>query len=130
MEAIETPTSYLALLSLILHTRALPLIYNTNPHYLVFTPSSTMAGGKKAKRGGTAKKKQLLDASPPIERHTAFIETSGGSDRVFPREVCNTIYRYLLLGHNAKKQRASELWKSKGFADYYCCPDCQQNKSQ
>lgn len=78
-----------------------------------------MAGGKKAKRGGTAKKKQLADASPPIERHTAFIETSDGPERVFPREVRKTIYRYLLLGSNFKQQRGSEMWNTKGFADHY-----------
>lgn len=75
-----------------------------------------MAGGKKAKRGGTAKNKH---ASPPIERHTAFIESSGGLERVLPREVRKTIYRYLLLGRNVKKQRGSELWNTKGFADHY-----------
>jgi hypothetical protein len=79
-----------------------------------------MAGGKKAKRGGTAKAKQMSNTSPPTERNTAFIEASGGPERVFPREVRDTIYRYLLLGHNVKKERGSELWKSKGMADYYC----------
>jgi hypothetical protein len=79
-----------------------------------------MAGGKKAKRGGTAKRKQALNASPPIERITAFIETSGGCERVLPREVRNTIHRYLLLGRNVKKQRDSELWNAKGWAYHYC----------
>jgi hypothetical protein len=79
-----------------------------------------MAGGKKAKRGGTAKQKQALNTSPPIERNTAFIETSGGCERVFPSVVRNTIYRYLLLGRNVKEQRDSELWNVKGWADFYC----------
>ena len=68
-----------------------------------------MAGGKKAKRGGTAKKKQHPNISPPIVRNTAFITTPGGHERVFPREIRNVIYRYLLLGRNVKKQRESEL---------------------
>lgn len=46
-----------------------------------------MAGGKKAKRGGTAKKRQLEAAASAIERNTAFIETSDGPERVFPLEV-------------------------------------------
>lgn len=79
-----------------------------------------MAGGKKAKRSGTAKHKQALNASPPVEHNTAFIETSGGCERVFPVEVRNTIYRYLLLGRNVKKQRDSDLWNAKGWADFYC----------
>jgi len=79
-----------------------------------------MAGGKKAKRGGTAKKKQLSNASLPTERNTAFIETHGESKRVLPREIRDTIYRYLLLGSNVKKQRNRELWDTKGLADYYC----------
>ena len=77
-----------------------------------------MAGGKKA-RGYAAKQKQHQNASPPIERNTAFITTPGGRERVFPPEVRNTIYRYLLLGRNVKKQRESELWNSKGWADFY-----------
>lgn len=79
-----------------------------------------MAGGKKAKRGGTAKQKQALNASPPIQRNTAFIETASTSERVFPREVRNTIYRYLLLGRNVKEQRDSEVWNDKGWAYHYC----------
>ena len=78
-----------------------------------------MAGGKKAKRGGTAKQKQHPNASPPIERNTAFIATPGGHERVFPREIRNKIYSYLLLGRNVKKQRESELWNTKGWADFY-----------
>ena len=74
-----------------------------------------MAGGKKAKRGGTAKQKQA-----PSLRKTAFIETSDNSKRVFPREVRNKIYRYLLLGRSVKKQRDSELWNAKGWAYHYC----------
>ncbi|KAM0713199.1 hypothetical protein Q7P35_000651 [Cladosporium inversicolor] len=74
-----------------------------------------MAAGKKAKRGGTAKLKKALSV-----RNTAFIETSEGSKRVFPREVCNNIYSYLLLGCNVKKERDSELWNAKGWAYHYC----------
>ena len=74
-----------------------------------------MAGGKKAKRGGTAKQKRALS-----ERNTAFIETSDNSKRVLPREVRDKIYRYLLLGRNVKKQRDSELWNAKGWAYHYC----------
>jgi len=78
-----------------------------------------MAGGKKAKRGGTAKQKQSHNTSPPTQRNTAFTENSGASARVFPREVRDVVYRYLLLGRNVKKQRDSALWKTKGWADYY-----------
>lgn len=77
-----------------------------------------MAGGKKA-RGYAAKQKQHRNASPPIERNTAFITTPGGHERVFPPKVRNTIYRYLLLGRNVKKQRESELWNTKGWAEFY-----------
>lgn len=79
-----------------------------------------MAGGKKTKRGGTAKQRQALNASPPTKRNTAFIETASTSERAFPREVRNQIYRYLLLGRNVKKQRDGELWAEKGWADHYC----------
>jgi hypothetical protein len=110
-----------ALPSLIFFTRALPLLTPTPTQYTSpSTPSSTMAGGKKAKRGGTAKQKQALNASPPVQRNTAFIEATGGSERVFPREVRNTIYRYLLLGRNVKGQRDSEVWNAKGWAYHYC----------
>jgi hypothetical protein len=78
-----------------------------------------MAGGKKAKPGGTAEQKQAVNASPPTQRNTAFIETAGASQRVFPREVRDAIYRYLLLGRNVKKHRDSGLWDTKGWADYY-----------
>ena len=79
-----------------------------------------MAGGKKAKRGGTAEQRQALNASPLVQRNTAFIETAGGCERVFPCEVRDAIYRYLLLGRNVKKQRDSELWNEKRRADHYC----------
>lgn len=82
--------------------------------------SPEMAGGKKAKRGGTAKQRQALNASPPIQRNTAFIETASTSERVFPHEVRNTIYRCLLLGRNVKEQRDSEVWNDKGWAYRYC----------
>lgn len=46
-----------------------------------------MPGGKKAKRGRTAKKKQAEAAVTAVKRNTAFIETSDGPDRVLPIEV-------------------------------------------
>lgn len=108
--------------SLFLRTRVLPLARKTNQNYLLThstTPPPNMAGGKKAKRGGTAKERQTMNASPPIQRNTAFIETASASERVFPREVRNQIYRYLLLGRNVKEQRNSELWNDKGPAYNY-----------
>ena len=108
--------------SLILCIRVLPLARNTNPKSLLAhstTPPPTMAGGKKAKHGGTAKQRQSMNTSPLLQRNTAFIETASASERVFPREVRNQIYRYLLLGRNVKEQRDSELWNEKGWAYHY-----------
>lgn len=78
-----------------------------------------MAGDTDAKRSGIAQQQQNANASPPTQRNTAFIETADASERAFPREVRDTVYRYLLLGRNVKKHHDSELWNTKSWADYY-----------
>ena len=50
-----------------------------------------MAGGKKNRRGGTAKKKQTELAQAEIKRNTAFIQTSDGPERVLSLEVRKVI---------------------------------------
>lgn len=86
---------------------------------------TTMAKGKKVKRhnGGGIKQKQaaLIDGTPssPTERNVGFIETPGGPERVLPPEIRDKIFRYLLVGVHVKTQWEPQLWKTKGYADYY-----------
>lgn len=61
------------------------------------TTATTMS--KKSKRGKRGKAKPVV---PSPSRKTAFIASENGSERVFPREIRNKIYRLLLTGDSVQ----------------------------